>query len=308
MVMMAGLAAITVMLTLRSDPAPTNQVAAVSPAAVDAAAPEALASAAPDSPPIDSVAPVEAAQAAPAEAPAADPVEGDPVEAEPVQEVAADAEADVTAEGASEGEPNGADAGDGASNDGASNDGAASDGASSDGAASDGSITEDFAADSGEWTVMTGTWAVTDGVMVQSNAEGFDYINQLGAEVPDEYEISVQMRGIDGTLGGGLIVGQLSPGTRKGAYVIDFTNGGAFLRWGRYEPDTGLYSYIGGLNVGASADDWHELRVEVRADTSLVYLDGAYLGDFEPVEAGTVGLMTSESAVEFDDLVIEALS
>ncbi len=303
MVMMAGLAAITVMLTLRSDPAPTNQVAAVSPAAVDTAAPEALASAAPDSPPIDSVAPVEAAQAAPAEAPAADPVEGDPVEAEPVQEVAGDAEADVTAEGASEGEPNGADAGDGASND-----GAASDGASSDGAASDGSITEDFAADSGEWTVMTGTWAVTDGVMVQSNAEGFDYINQLGAEVPDEYEISVQMRGIDGTLGGGLIVGQLSPGTRKGAYVIDFTNGGAFLRWGRYEPDTGLYSYIGGLNVGASADDWHELRVEVRADTSLVYLDGAYLGDFEPVEAGTVGLMTSESAVEFDDLVIEALS
>jgi len=56
--------------------------------------------------------------------------------------------------------------------------------------------------------------------------------------------------------------------------------------------------------VGATAGEWYELGLEVRADTTLVYFDGVYLGAFDAIDPGTLGLVASMSTVEFDDFVV----
>ena len=169
-----------------------------------------------------------------------------------------------------------------------------------------GSFADGFESEGSSWQPLTGTWAVVDGEMVQSDASGFDYINQLNAEVAAEFDLQVTMRATSPVLGGGVIVGQPAVGSRKGAYIVDFTSGGSFLRWGRYDPATGVYTYIGGLNLGTDPSVPHELRIEVRTDTTLVHLDDTYIGAFEPVGSGSVGLVTSESSVAFDDFEVNA--
>ncbi|MEM7285536.1 MAG: hypothetical protein AAF480_04220 [Actinomycetota bacterium] len=165
---------------------------------------------------------------------------------------------------------------------------------------------DSFDVATGDWLVMTGTWQAGDGSLRQTDPSGFDYINQLTVEMPAAYDITVTMQADGPELGGGVILGQPDPGSRRGAHIVDFTAGGSFLRWGRYDPQDGVYSYLGGLDLGVDPATPHELRVDVRADTTLVHLDGTYIGAFEAVGTGWVGLVTSQSAVNFSDLVIEA--
>lgn len=164
---------------------------------------------------------------------------------------------------------------------------------------------DDFTSSNGAWVSMTGSWEVAEGTFVQGDPQGFDYIVQLTADVPDAFNISVRMEAQSAELGGGIILGQPGIGSRRGAYIVDFTAGGSFLRWGRYDPDSGAYTYIGGLNVGADPASPQNLRVASRADTTLVYLNDVYIGAFEAVEGGSVGLVTSQSSVAFDDFVLE---
>ena len=156
------------------------------------------------------------------------------------------------------------------------------------------------------WTPMTGSWEWTEGALVQTDDTGFDYITQLDTQLPETYDLTVSTQALSAELGAGVILGQPNLGSRKGAYIVDFTSGGSFLRWGQYDPESGAYTYIGGLNVGTEAADPHDLLIEVRTDTTLVHLDGTYIGAFDPIGPGTAGLVTSESSVSFDDFNIEA--
>lgn len=167
--------------------------------------------------------------------------------------------------------------------------------------------TEDFIADSGNWRTMTGSWAVQADTLVQSDPSGFDLINTLDVDLPAEYDVTVSMQAQGDTLGGGIVVGLANSASRRGAYLIDFTAGGTFLRWGRYDVDTGIYKYLGGLNVGTDASAWNTLRVKIAESESTVFFNGDPQGTFDPVVGGMVGLVTSESSVAFDDLLIEAL-
>ncbi|TDT14794.1 hypothetical protein BDK89_0351 [Ilumatobacter fluminis] len=167
--------------------------------------------------------------------------------------------------------------------------------------------TDDFTADSGNWRTMTGSWAVQAGTLVQSDPSGFDLINTLDLDLPAEYDVTVSMQAQGDNLGGGIVVGLSNTASRRGAYLIDFTAGGTFLRWGRYDVDTGIYKYLGGLNVGSDVAAWNTLRVKVAESESTVFFNGDPQGTFDPVVGGMAGLVTSESTVAFDDLTIEAL-
>ena len=173
---------------------------------------------------------------------------------------------------------------------------------------STGDLAEGLVTSEDAWTVLTGDWEVVDGQMIQTRSEGFDYITQLTEETPSEYSIAVSLEALSSELGAGLILGQPNIGSRRGAWIVDFADGGSFLRWGRYAPESGIYTYIGGLNVGADPGDVQDLRIEVKADTTLVYLQDTYIGAFEPIESGGVGLVTSQSSVAFSDLTVESLS
>ena len=166
--------------------------------------------------------------------------------------------------------------------------------------------TEDFTADSGNWRTMTGSWAVQAGTLVQSDPSGFDLINTLDVDLPAEYDVTVSMQAQGSQLGGGVVVGLTDSASRRGAYLIDFTAGGTFLRWGRYDVDTGIYKYLGGLDVGTDPSAWNTLRVKIAESESTVFFNGDPQGTFDPVVGGMLGLATSESSVAFDDLLIEA--
>ncbi len=98
-------------------------------------------------------------------------------------------------------------------------------------------------------------------------------------------------------------------GSRRGATLIDFTDGGRFLRWGVYDAESGQYEYRGGLETGDAFDPAakHTLAIEVRSTRTMVTLDDRAIGDFETIGAGRAGLVTSLSAVAFDNLEIVEL-
>ena len=168
-----------------------------------------------------------------------------------------------------------------------------------------GPFTDGFDTEASHWRAVNGSWAVQNGTFVQSDPSGFDLINELMIELPEAYDISVRMRAVGDQLGGGVIVGMTTTASRRGAYLIDFTAGGAFLRWGRYDVDTGIYKYLGGLDVGADPGEWHTLRVAIAESESTVFFDGDPMGTFDAVVGGHAALVTSESSVEFDDVRIE---
>lgn len=168
-------------------------------------------------------------------------------------------------------------------------------------------FSDDFENDAEGWRPVNGSWAAQAGTLVQSDPSGFDLINELMVELPSTYNVTVSLRAVGEQLGGGLIVGMTTTGSRRGAYLIDFTAGGEFLRWGRYDVDTGIYKYLGGLNVGTEVSQWNTLRIKIATNESTVFFNGDPMGTFDPVDGGHVALVTSQSSVEFDDLLIEVL-
>ena len=151
-----------------------------------------------------------------------------------------------------------------------------------------------------------GTCTDLDGEFVQTDGAGYDFIAQLAIDLPATYRVSVDMQAVDGALGGGILIGQPVLGSHRGATLIDFTDGGSFLRWGVYDLESGQYRYIGGLTTDPDFDPAadHRLAVEVRSNRLMVTLDGRAIGDFEPIAAGRAA---SLSAVAFDNVEIVEL-
>lgn len=156
------------------------------------------------------------------------------------------------------------------------------------------------------WDALSGSWSVVDGSYQQADPAGYDLISQLRVDPPEQFSVSVSVQPLGEGLGGGLVLAQPQPAERAGATVVDFTDGGSFLRWGRYDAATGQYGYVGGVSLGESFDPSvpHELAVEIRAERTIVFVDGVEVGAFEALGFGRIGLVTSRSIVAFDDLRI----
>jgi len=96
-----------------------------------------------------------------------------------------------------------------------------------------------------------------------------------------------------------------TPGSRQGATIVDLS-GKDYVRWGSYDSTSGTYKFIGGTNLGSSQDPakWHTIAVTVAKSGTTVKWDGKKSCSLAAVAAGSVGLVTSQSAVEFDDLAV----
>ncbi len=165
---------------------------------------------------------------------------------------------------------------------------------------------DDFAAESPNWSPLAGSWSVSDGSYRQQDAAGFDFISQFAGAPPKAYAVSVRLRGIGKTVNGGLVLGQPQLGSRSGATLVDLA-GTDYLRWGSYDKSSGTYAFKGGANVGAQdARKWHTLAVDVRGKTATITWDGKKVGTMDAVGTGYLGLVTSQSAVEFDDFEVVA--
>lgn len=166
-----------------------------------------------------------------------------------------------------------------------------------------GAATDAFA--DSTWLPMSGTWEqVGGGAFLQTDPNGFDFIMQSESRVAPPYTYRATMLATSPELGGGLILGQPQLGERRGAWIVDFTGGGSFLRWGRYDPTTGVYTYLGGLDIGTDASRAHTVEIVTTATATTVRVDGATVGSFDPVDEGHIGLVTSMSSIDFSDVAL----
>lgn len=171
-------------------------------------------------------------------------------------------------------------------------------------------VSDDFANGDGQWKSLAGSWAVVDGVYQQTDGLGFDLITRLDKTIPAAYQFEVRMRGIGGApLNAGILLAQANPGTREGAVVIDLVDNGGYVRWGKYAAVGGAYEFVGGVALEAPLDpaEWHTLKVVVKGETTIVYINDQQIGDAGLVGAGGVGLVVSQSTVEFDDVKVFAV-
>jgi len=168
---------------------------------------------------------------------------------------------------------------------------------------------DDFSVHRPEWQPLAGRWIVTDGLLVQQDSTGYDFINEFGLHTPQNARLSVDMLPISGTIGAGLLISQPRKGQRNGAVIVDFTDDGRFLRWGKYDVATGDYIYLGGTAMAPSFDPTatHQLAVDVLIDRTVIRVDGTVIGTFGALPAGYVGLVTSRSAVAFDNFAVADL-
>lgn len=165
--------------------------------------------------------------------------------------------------------------------------------------------TDSFNADVSAWTPLTGIWKVKDGADQQTDNSGFDFISQFKTTAPAAYTASVKMHGLGDSLNAGLMIGQPKQGARQGATIID-RSGKDYLRWS-YDATSGTYKFIGGASVGVQDPaTWHTLAVTVAPTDTTVEWDGKKVGSLPAVSGGSVGLVTSQSAVQLDDMAVTA--
>ena len=165
-----------------------------------------------------------------------------------------------------------------------------------------GVVASNFEADADGWAPLNGSWRVVEGQYVQEDASGFDYISMLDKAAFANYTVDTDLRYLGDGLSAGLVVGAPDVSSRAGAQIIDLTDQGSFLRWGRYD-ESGNYVYDGGMALETSLGDgqWHTLRLIARPDGIEIYLDGQLMATIENGNpaGGRVGLVTSQAEVAF---------
>ena len=72
----------------------------------------------------------------------------------------------------------------------------------------------------------------------------------------------------------------------------------------------GVYVFDGGAKISALVDQATGvlLRIEVRGNTAVVFLNDTRIGEFTPSKkGGTAGLISSQAKIRFDDFTIRPL-
>ena len=159
------------------------------------------------------------------------------------------------------------------------------------------------------WLPFDGDWVIEEGVYKQVELENFDRVTSFNQLMVGEYRLETQLRYVDGDMAAGFIFNMQNRDNKEASQVVAFTASGTFLQWGDFDED-GVFNYRGGVRVGDKQDgEWHDLRIDVRADSFDLYVDGDQIAANVPVvfQWGYTGLFVSTSEIEFDDLSLVGL-
>lgn len=158
-----------------------------------------------------------------------------------------------------------------------------------------------------DYLILSGSWEQSGSMLRQIKDCGYDYTSLLPTPQVEYFRYEATFSPIDGSLnGGGIVFNQSSEHTRSGAMIVDVANGGAVLRWGRYD-DAGYYQFIGGVPVDGSGTS--QVAVEVRGNAVDIYFNGEMVGSTEtPNPGGYVGVVATRSKVGFDHARLSALA
>ncbi len=161
-----------------------------------------------------------------------------------------------------------------------------------------------FEAGAPGWGYLSGEWAAVDGVYRQTDNTGFDYITMANTAPVSQYILEARLRTIDGNLGAGFVYNAPNLNDRANAMMVDLTEQGTAMRWGYYN-ERGDYIFLASAPISPPVADgnWHTLRLETRGAESTIYLNDQEVGVIQNQStSGYVGLVTTQAAVEFDEV------
>ena len=153
------------------------------------------------------------------------------------------------------------------------------------------------------WLPIAGEWRINEGALEQMMIDQYDLVNSYNVKLNAPYQISAQMRYLDGEMGGGFIFNMQNRDRKASSQMVSFTAQGTFLQWGEFN-DEGFFTYLGGVDISDVQDrEWHDLRLEVGESTFRIFLDNELVADDIPVKytSGFPGLFTNISRVQYDD-------
>jgi hypothetical protein len=169
---------------------------------------------------------------------------------------------------------------------------------------------EDPRASARDWSPVSGRWVFSDGAQVQSELGRFDLLTMYSRRLAATGGAQVEMRLLQGEMGGGLVFNAPARNSRRGAQMISFAGNGTFLQWGFFDR-SGVFQFQGGVDgVNGGNGEQHTLAFRINGNTYEVAINGVQLMKDIPLASpagGYFGLLASTSQVAFDNLRIEGL-
>lgn len=161
------------------------------------------------------------------------------------------------------------------------------------------------------WVAVNGTWSFNDQGYAQTELGKFDLIALLDRPISGDYRFQIDVKFLEGDMGGGIVFNAPTADSKKGAQMISYTAKGSYLQWGYFD-NGGVFQYTSGSNVPNGGDGkWHTLAVEVTGKTYSVGLDGTVIAHnlaLDSASSGRVGLLASTSHVVFNNFKLESIS
>ncbi|UCC54361.1 MAG: hypothetical protein JSV68_10415 [Anaerolineaceae bacterium] len=168
-----------------------------------------------------------------------------------------------------------------------------------------GVFTGDF--QSSGWRVITGDWRFENGSLVQADPNGFDYSVVNTSQAYHNYSVQSRLNHLQG-FGGGVLFNMPFADRLNGAHLVRYTERrpGAIF-WGYYD-DTGRFVGQGYADVPEAGSDPHIFRVVSGESTYDIYLDATLIASGLALQQnqGYIGLLTSQSAVAYSEVIIDA--
>lgn len=152
------------------------------------------------------------------------------------------------------------------------------------------------------WIPVTGRWVFTAEGYRQTMLDDFDFIS-FKQRLSGDFRYQAHTRFVAGRMGAGLVFNAPTSTSKRGAYMVSYSEGGTFLQCGYFDQN-GIFQFQYGRPVPDGGDgQWHTIEVVVSGNTYSVVLDGDEIGSGIPLlsrSEGYIGLLASTSEVVFD--------
>ncbi len=163
-------------------------------------------------------------------------------------------------------------------------------------------------ANEASWRVLSGDWVFTAEGYVQNNAAYANAATFYRAKTTGDYTIAVDLRYLEGGLGGGgLLFNGVDLTSINFASVVRYDAGGTFLQWGYFDGG-GNFIFVDGRTVPFAGDGQrHRLEVRVTSDHYTIVADGEVVGESVRFPSAAprraeayVGLHTQRARMRFE--------
>jgi len=160
------------------------------------------------------------------------------------------------------------------------------------------------------WRVINGDWRFSNGNFSQTKMDGFDFAVVYTKTAFENFSLQAGFRHNEGS-GAGVTFNMPRTDHLAGASMVRYSDkrDNAII-WGYFD-ETGVYRNQGYADVPNAGADRHILRIVAGESSYAIYLDNRLIVQGVPYEsgysAGYFGLVTSQSSVVYDEVVVDGV-